>query len=71
MHYRLFLLEEGGRVRARFGLQCTDDEAAIKDAILFAKGEALEVWQEKRLVYRSAWVAEQANNNTSDAANRS
>jgi hypothetical protein len=52
MHYRLFLLDEGGRVRARFGLECPDDKDAIKDAIQFADGEALEVWQDTRMVFQ-------------------
>jgi hypothetical protein len=54
MRYRLFLLDGAGKVRARFGLECPNDEAAISDAISFANGEPFEIWQETRLVFERA-----------------
>jgi len=41
-----------GKVRARFGLECPNDEVAIRDAAAFADGEAFEIWQETRIVFR-------------------
>jgi hypothetical protein len=52
MHYRLLLLDRAGDVYARFGLECPDDQTAIKDAVEFATSEGLEVWQETRIVFR-------------------
>jgi hypothetical protein len=52
LHYRLFLLDPSGSVRARFGIESHDDTTAIREALAFANGEPFEVWRETELVFR-------------------
>lgn len=49
--YRFYMLTQHGQVaRLPVDRECTDDEAAIKEAGRIAKTESVEIWQGMRKV---------------------
>ncbi len=50
--YRVFLLDDKGKITKSKALRCTDDEAAIAEARELADGRCLELYDGCRLVIR-------------------
>lgn len=50
--YRLFFLDDQGRIKKSKELDCADDEAAIAEARRLADGRTLELFDGCRLVLR-------------------
>ncbi len=50
--YRLYLLDDEGRIRGRLDLQCEHDAEAIQAASEQSNGAPSELWQGSRVVKR-------------------
>ncbi|WOJ89436.1 hypothetical protein RZS28_16825 [Methylocapsa polymorpha] len=50
--YRLFFLDDQGRIRKSKALDCNNDDAAIEHARGLADGRTLELYDGCRLVFR-------------------
>lgn len=50
MSYRIYLLDEAGRISRARDVDCEDDAAAIATARLIASTQGVEIWQRTRLV---------------------
>jgi hypothetical protein len=51
-HYRLYCLDEAGKVASAEWIEAEDDQAAIDAARQKQDGHSLELWQRNRLVAR-------------------
>ena len=50
--YRAYLIDRNDRVVARKDIAAPSDEAALEDALLYAEGVDVEVWDHARKVGR-------------------
>ena len=50
MDYRLYVLDEAGRVRSRIDLECASDEDACQRARAAAQSQRVELWQGQRRI---------------------
>jgi hypothetical protein len=50
--YKVFFLDEAGKIKKSKALRCADDEAAIAEAHRLADGRTLELYDGCRLVVR-------------------
>ena len=51
-HYRLYVLEPGGRIRHAVDLDCANDEAAVEKASATNPYARMELWRGTKLVKR-------------------
>ena len=50
--YRLYRLDEAGKISSAEWIEATDDEDAARAARLRSKGGTCEIWQRNRLIAR-------------------
>jgi hypothetical protein len=50
VHYRLYFLDDQGRIRHPLDLDCTDDRHAIETVAGRCDGRRMELWQSGRKV---------------------
>ena len=49
-NYYAYLIDENGHIRNRIVIMCDDDEEAKRRAQRLAAGQAVELWQEARMI---------------------
>jgi hypothetical protein len=52
MHYRLYKLDDAGRVRLAYAFEAANDSAALEEARQAGTANDVEVWQLDRLIAR-------------------
>jgi hypothetical protein len=52
MHYRLYKLDDAGRVRLAYAFEAVSDSAALEEGRQAGTTDDVEVWQHDRLIAR-------------------